>query len=152
MKESDFVKVFAESAQAIYGDKLVVKTHQSLLYELLLDTSLEFWPKNAKNPKRGYSAFETDLCIYEKMNGIEFPRIAIEFKTEVTTHDVITYSAKAGKHKTIYPGLRYGLIASEINSVPDRFFIHNENIDFFIAAKNYKETKTIGAIDNQTYQ
>jgi hypothetical protein len=138
MKESSFVNVFAESAHAIYGNKLVVKRRQSLLYELLLDTALELYPKTPKDPKRGYSAFQTDLCIYEKRGEIEFPRIVIEFKTKITTHDVITYSAKAGKHKAIYPGLRYGLLASEIDSIPDRFFIHNENIDFFIAAKQYK--------------
>jgi len=30
------------------------------------------------------------------------------------------------------------LLASELESIPKRFFIHNENLDFFIAAKNYK--------------
>ena len=34
--------------------------------------------------------------------------------------------------------LRYGLLASELDSIPNRFFIHNENLDFVIAAKNYK--------------
>ena len=31
------------------------------------------------------------------------------------THDVLTYSAKALKHKEIYPCLRYGLVSARAN-------------------------------------
>jgi hypothetical protein len=48
----------------------------------------------------------------------------------VTTHDVLTYSAKARKHKQVYPYLRYGLVASEETTVPGRVFTHNESLDF----------------------
>jgi hypothetical protein len=141
MKESAFVKLFEEVAIQVLGERLIVKKGACLLYELLLDQKLEVSCKNLKDPKRGYSAFQTDISIYERKGEIDFPRIVIECKTKITTHDIITYSAKAGKHKSIYPGLRYGLIASEIDSIPDRFFIHNENIDFFIAAKKYKDNQ-----------
>src|SRR5207245_7440649 len=92
---------------------------------------------DTERPARGSSAFQTDICIFEIRDGIKFPRIAIEFKTKITTHDILTYSAKAGKHKKVYPCLRYGLLASESASIPGRFFVHNENLDFFIAAQKY---------------
>ena len=34
---------------------------------------------------------------------MEIPRVVMEFKPRITTHDVIIYSAKARKHKQIYP-------------------------------------------------
>ncbi len=50
--------------------------------------------------------------------------MVFEFKTSLTTHDVLTYSTKARRHKQIYPYLRYGLLVSTETSVPRRFFIH----------------------------
>jgi hypothetical protein len=58
--------------------------------------------------------------------------VVLEFKTSMTTHDILTYSTKAEKHKTIYPYLRYGLVASQNAHIPGRFFTHNEGIDFCI--------------------
>ena len=61
-----------------------------------------------REPKRGDSAFQTDLCIFEeKSPELLLPRIVLEFKTTLTTHDVLTYSMKAERHKAIYPYLRY---------------------------------------------
>lgn len=143
MKESPFVKIFEEAAKTTFADRLVVKQGSALLYELLLDQNLQPSVNDTTKPKRGYSAFQTDICIYELRGNIEYPRVVIEFKTKITSHDIITYSAKAGKHKQIYPGLRYGLLASELDIIPDRFFVHNENIDFFIAANKYKENESL---------
>jgi hypothetical protein len=61
------------------------------------------------------------------------PRVVLEFKKSITTHDVLTYSAKARKHKQVYPYLRYGLVASADRAIPRRFFTHNEALDFFLA-------------------
>lgn len=141
MKESAFVNIFHQAANAIFTDDIKVSTKCNLLYELYLDEKLNISTLDLKKPKRGQSAFQTDICVYEKLDGLLIPRIAIEFKTKITTHDILTYSAKAGKHKNIYPSLRYGLIASDIDHIPPRFFIHNEHIDFFIAAKKYKAGK-----------
>lgn len=139
MKESNFLEIFKTAAKQVLENNCVVTTKANLLYELFVNRKLEFCPATPTKPSRGNSAFQTDLCVFEKINEIEFPRVVIEFKTKVTTHDIITYSWKAGKHKSIYPSLRYGILASEINRIPNRFFIHNENIDFFIAASKYKE-------------
>lgn len=143
MKESPFVKIFEEAASGIFNGKLVVKKGANLFYELTLNRELKLSVVDTQNPKRGSSAFQTDICVFEKINETEFPRIVIEFKTNITSHDIITYSSKAGKHKKIYPGLRYGLLASEIDIIPDRFFIHNENLDFFIAAGQYKKPELL---------
>jgi len=143
MKESAFVSVFEAVASEVLGKNAKVRRGENLFYQLFLDRS---WTLEVKNttPKRGSSAFQTDICIFEELpNGVEFPRVVIEFKTTITSHDILTYSAKAGKHKKIYPCLRYGLLASELESIPGRFFIHNENLDFFIAAKKYKSEAEI---------
>jgi hypothetical protein len=146
MQESAFVGIFEEAAKAALGKSAVVKRGISLFYALSLDRRLELSTPNTKKPRRGAAAFQTDICIFEALDGIDFPRIVIEFKESVTTHDILTYSAKAGKHKQIYPCLRYGLLASAVRSIPGRFFTHNENLDFFIAAQEYREPKKIRAL------
>ncbi len=146
MNESTFVAIFEDAAKAALGSRAIVKRGESLYYSLSLDRKLALSTPDTRNPKRGSSAFETDICICEQIADIDFPRVVIEFKEKVTTHDILTYSAKAGKHKQIYPCLRYGLLASEISSIPGRFFTHNENLDFFIAAKEYKEPKRVRAL------
>jgi hypothetical protein len=52
---------------------------------------------------------------------------------------VLTYSAKARKHKQVYPYLRYGIVVAEVSYVPRRFFIHNEALDFFVALKEKQQ-------------
>jgi len=142
MKESPFVKIFRDTAEEIQQD-LIVEQGANLFYQLQLNKELDLSVSDLKNPKRGNSAFQTDICLFEQIGDIKLPRIVIEFKTNISTHDILTYSAKAGKHKNIYPFLRYGLFASEINSIPSRFFIHNEHLDFFIAGKDYKNKEKL---------
>lgn len=143
MKESPFVLFFENATSKMLKKKFVIEKGANLLYELTLNRELKLSIKDTKNPKRGNAAFQTDICIFEKIHGLEIPRVVIEFKSGISTHDVITYSAKAGKHKKIYPGLRYGMIDDKHSAIPKRFFIHNENLDFFIAAKNYKKGRNL---------
>ena len=143
MQESTFVGIFEEAAKVALGKSAVIKRKVSLYYSLSLDRRLELSTPDTGNPKRGAAAFETDICISETLDGIDFPRIVIEFKESVTTHDILTYSAKAGKHKQIYPCLRYGLLSSALSSIPGRFFTHNESLDFFIAAKEYRKGEQV---------
>jgi len=109
-----------------------------LLYELKVSDMLEVMqPAQVKKPKRGSSAFETDLCVFEEVSEeVHIPRVVIEFKTGITTHDILTYSAKAERHKRIYPYLRYGMLASSEKTIPGRAFTHNESLDFFFAVKD----------------
>ncbi|MGJ4961585.1 hypothetical protein [Bradyrhizobium sp. HKCCYLRH3061] len=136
-QESEFVAIALAAAERILSSPLVVKRGQPLLYEVLVDNNLKL-TVDPTHPIRGESAFQTDLCILEKKQEIEVPRVVLEFKTRITTHDVLTYSAKARKHKQVYPYLRYGIVASEELQVPRRFFIHNDALDFFAALKNIR--------------
>jgi hypothetical protein len=108
-----------------------------LLYAIQLsaDLSVEVDPRN---PVRGQSAFETDLSIFERRENAATPRVVAEFKTNLTTHDVITYSAKARKHKQVYPYLRYGLVM-EGTCIPGRAFTHNEALDFMFCLDGRQE-------------
>jgi hypothetical protein len=83
------------------------------------------------------AAFETDLCVIE-IEG-QYPRVVMEFKTSITTHDILVYSSKAKKHKQIYPLLRYGLVIERDRNIPERFFTHNEALDFCVALGDVKD-------------
>jgi hypothetical protein len=139
-EESPFVDVALRVAKRILKHPLVVQRGAPLLYEVKVNTNLEVMePERIRKPSRGSSAFQTDLCIFDESRpGVLIPRVVMEFKTKITTHDVLTYSAKAGKHKTIYPYLRYGIVASSERAVPGRVFTHNENLDFFASVHGLK--------------
>jgi len=128
--ESAFVEVAREVAERILPSPLLVKRGAALLYQVTVDNQLSI-TVNVKQPTRGSSAFQTDLCIFEKKSEeVTIPRVVLEFKTRISTHDVLTYSAKATKHKQVYPYLRYGIVASDETAVPGRLFTHNESLDF----------------------
>jgi hypothetical protein len=113
------------------GQPLEVRRGAVLLYQVTVDNRLRVMERDRiQSPRRGDSAFQTDLCVFERVEDVLLPRVVLEFKTSMTTHDVLTYSTKAEKHKTIYPYLRYGLVASQDAHIPRRFFTHNEGIDF----------------------
>jgi hypothetical protein len=136
-KESEFVDLALAAARAVLQPPLSIKRGAALLYEITVDDNLSL-TVDPKRPVRGDSAFQTDLCVFKaKSADVEVPRVVLEFKTSITTHDVITYSAKARKHKQVYPYLRYGLVASQESTIPRRFFVHNESLDLFAAVKDY---------------
>ena len=139
--ESTFVGVALRVAKTILHPPLTVDRGQPLLYELKVSDALEVMqPAQIKQPRRGSSAFETDFCVFEEVDGgVRIPRVVIEFKTGIGTHDVLTYSAKAERHKRIYPYLRYGMLASSEKAVPGRAFTHNESLDFLFAAGGLSE-------------
>ncbi len=128
--ESEFVEVAKKVAETILPSPLFVQRGAALLYQVTVDNQLS--PTvNVKHPVRGNSAFQTDLCVFEKKSeDVSIPRVVMEFKTRISTHDVLTYSAKATKHKQVYPYLRYGIVASAETAVPGRLFTHNESLDF----------------------
>jgi hypothetical protein len=75
--------------------------------------------------------YETDLLIYDSRENEDWiPRVVIEFKMGVTTHDALTYSAKAATHKRIHPHLRYGILIGGEPSVPGRLMQHGAYFDF----------------------
>jgi len=141
MKEDKFVEEALAAAQEILAPPLVITRHAPLLYQVTVNNRLDV-TVDPRRLSRGHSAFQTDLCVFEDIDtDIRIPRVVMEFKAGVSTHDVITYSAKARKHKQVYPYLRYGLVIANETTVPGRFFTHNEGLDFCVAAAAYKTNR-----------
>jgi len=136
MHEDEYVEQITQLVKDALPKQYVPVQKANLYYQVVADNNLNI-PADLKHPKRGDSAFQTDLCIFLKKNDILLPKIVIEFKRDITTHDVITYSNKAKRHKQIYPYLRYGLLSYGLSVIPKRFFIHNEGLDFYLATKEY---------------
>jgi hypothetical protein len=142
MAEDPFVRIALSAISASLSTPLSVEQGAPLLYEVRVDNNLKI-TVDPRSPTRGQSAFETDLCVFEhKSDEVRIPRVVLEFKASVTTHDIITYSSKARRHKFIYPYLRYGLVASKVKSVPRKYFVHNEGLDFMLAVGGL--TKKLG--------
>jgi hypothetical protein len=137
MTESQFVSRVKNLARRVLPRGFEIRPGEPLWYEITVDNRLELTAKPLEKPRQGHGAFQTDLCVFELVQGrekqIEIPRVVLECKLGLSTHDVLTYSAKARRHKQIYPYLRYGLLLASPESVPRRFFLHNESLDFFVA-------------------
>jgi hypothetical protein len=77
------------------------------------------------------------LLIFDILeNSHWMPRIIAEGKLRaVTTHDALTYSAKAATHKHVHPYLRYGILLGEREhyAIPVRLVKHGAYFDFMIA-------------------
>ena len=134
MNESKFKQILERKIQGELGNNgYEVKRDENLIYKVVINENLQFEPKAPNNPRRGGYAFQTDLLI-KKDN--KLPLVVIETKFGgFSTHDVLTYSSKAQKHKEIYPYLRYGLVVGGINVIQNRFFTHNIGFDFAFALK-----------------
>ena len=141
MKEDPFVVTAMSAAAEVIALPLSIQRGAALLYQVTVDNKLQI-KINPKKPMRGQSAFQTDLCVFEQIDAeTKIPRVVLEFKPSLTTHDVLIYSAKARKHKQIYPYLRYGLVIGSEAKVPGKFFTHNEALDFCVAASSYKANR-----------
>jgi len=139
--EDTFIATALDAAKEVLGHPLTIQQGANLLYQVTVDNHLEL-KVDPKHPKRGQSAFQTDLCVLEVIKeDVRIPRVVLEFKKTFSTHDVLTYSAKARKHKQVYPYLRYGLVIGSESTVPGRFFTHNESLDFCVAAATYKANR-----------
>jgi len=115
-----------------------VKRNENLIYKVVVNENMQFNPKDPKKPKRGNLSFQTDLMI--KKNNL--PLVVIETKFGgFSTHDVLTYSTKALKHKEIYPYLRYGFVVGGVKIIQNRFFTHNLGFDFAIAIEDVNNLK-----------
>ncbi|MSS69905.1 MAG: hypothetical protein EXS64_00290 [Candidatus Latescibacteria bacterium] len=141
MKEDQFVLEAMAAAEEVLKSPLVVRRGVALLYQITINNRLEL-TIDPKKPVRGQSAFQTDLCVFEGIApNLEIPRVVMEFKDAISTHDVLTYSAKARKHKQVYPYLRYGIVIGKETHVPGRVFTHNEALDFCVAAASFKQKR-----------
>ena len=133
--EEDFVKRLCRTTQRIV-EPLEVAIGAPLLYEVTVNSDCDI-TVDPGAPKRGQSAFQTDIAVFEALaNGRRKPRVVIECKLKMTTHDILTYSSKAQRHKRIYRYLRYGMVIANENAIPRRFFTHNDAIDFCVCANS----------------
>lgn len=86
--------------------------------------------------------YETDILISDiSTDGSWIPRVIIECKLKkVTTHDALTYSAKASSHRAVHPYLRYGFLAGgrADYALPARLIRHGQQFDFMISWKEMK--------------
>lgn len=86
--------------------------------------------------------YETDILISDVFDdGRWIPRVIVECKMEsVTTHDALTYSAKASSHRGVHPYLRYGFLAGgrADYALPARLIRHGQQFDFMISWKSMK--------------
>ena len=110
-----------------------VESGKSILYKIEVDALGKVSHGSVDSPVRGQYAFQTDILITKA----SLPLVVIELKSgSFTTHDVITYSWKAQRHKQVYPYLRYGFVVVGLNALGRRFVTHNEGFDFAMALPN----------------
>ena len=113
----------------------LVEAHSNLLYRFVVDSSGKTDPEDYLNPTRGQGAFQADIVVRDQKHKV--PLVVIELKSGgFSTHDVLTYSTKAIKHKEIYPYLRYGFLVTDRKFIRDKFFVHNVGFDFALAVAN----------------
>ena len=88
------------------------------------------------------TSYATDILVKEiRADGTWMPRVVVETKLKISTHDALTYSSKAETHKQVHPYLRYGiLIAGAEAAVPVRLFRHGAHFDFMVMWKNQTPT------------
>jgi hypothetical protein len=101
-----------------------------------LTYACEIMSYDANNePKTKQAGYETDLLVYDShSDGNWIPRVVIECKIGgVTTHDALTYSAKASTHKHVHPYLRYGILVGDLGGpLPGRLIRHGAYFDFMM--------------------
>lgn len=107
-----------------------VQQGANLLYRIEIDGSGKVSNRGDSTPRRGRYAFQTDVLVSKA--GIHL--VVVELKSgSFSTHDVITYSWKAQRHKQVYPYLRYGFAVVGLEALGRRFVTHNEGFDFAVA-------------------
>ena len=133
MRENDWTAMIGGKLEAELPD-LLVESLRRIPYSQEIESYSEDWQPNYLNHMR----FETDMVVYEKVDSVDKPRVIIEAKLDrITTHDAITYSYKAEKHKAITPYVRYGIMIGEREHypLPGRLFRHGTNFDFMFSFK-----------------
>ena len=103
--------------------------------------------ESRKKPKN--RSYETDVLIYDvEDDDSKIPLVIIECKiTAVSTHDLLTYGAKAESHRTIFPYLRYGMVIGEFApkgaSIQYKMLIHGRSFDFITVMMKKDEQSQI---------
>jgi hypothetical protein len=138
----------SEHAIAVYVRSILAsalsndyQVHQgaNLLYRIEIDGTGKISNDGEGAPRRGQYAFQTDILVSKG----DIPLVVIELKSgSFSTHDVITYSFKAQRHKQVYPYLRYGFAVVGVEALGRRFITHNEGFDFAAAVPDLSGIET----------
>ena len=101
---------------------------------------LEYEDDDPINPKT--IKYQTDILVSEYISQSRWiPRVIVECKINaITTHDAITYSAKASTHKNVHPYIRYGILIGNRKggNLPGRLIRHGANFDFMASWSGYE--------------
>lgn len=109
LSERELAEKIRDILDAELSSRYAVCIGKSILYKIEVDSLGNMTPQSLTIPMRGKYAFQTDILVEKRETSV--PLVVVELKSgSFTTHDVITYSAKAMQHKGIYPYLRYGLL------------------------------------------
>lgn len=143
MTESDWVELMAKRLRAatpFRSGHLKVMTGHRLAY----GHEISGYGRDGL-PITRMTFFETDLAIVEQTrDGNSWPRVVVEAKIKsVSTHDAITYSAKAGAHRSVYPYLRYGIMLGKRGHfpLPWRLYSHGAMFDFMISFRAFRPSE-----------
>lgn len=138
MRENEWTRNICEWLQKEdLGENIFVDVFKKIPYAFEIKSFSEDWEVNEPDE----TFFETDMIVYEKVDGKIIPRVIIESKVEsVTTHDAITYSHKASYHKNVIPFVRYGIMCGNRDTypLPGRLFRHGTNFDFLFSFVGYE--------------
>lgn len=156
MTEKQFTGLIKAELEKNRPSGYEVTSSESVIYKLFVDSEGQVQPKTVQEAKRGKLAFQTDLMIKKVlkiMTGEGIPLVVIEVKFgRFTTHDILTYSAKATRHKEIYPYLRYGLVVGGVKKIDRRFFTHNTGFDFAVAVEKLENLSEVAKIIKEQLQ
>jgi hypothetical protein len=137
------IKPALEEGLAHEGIKVAV--HHKLPYTLhVASYKSEPGQLAVANPVPQARSYQTDFLIAEQLEGGVgwVPRVVVEFKFQkVTTHDALTYSAKAATHKSVHPYLRYGIVIGGFDgTLPKRLLRHGHHFDFMVTVPSVNLT------------
>ncbi len=149
--ECDFQKALYDEIKGSFAPH-VVETGRNLLYSVVVDGQSGTYrpapddldesgvPKLGRKPE--FSAFQTDIMVTSEGRG---PRVVLELKWNsgepggtgrgLNTDGILAYSAKAHRHKLVYPYLRYGVVVGNNDRIGEKFFAHAGAFDFAVTIR-----------------
>lgn len=130
VREREWVRRVAARLQqelpSLDGTQLIAVDGRKLFYT----NEVEAYSTDGHGRSRS-SSYETDLLVADVEDDCWIPRLVVECKLgRVTTHDALSYSAKAFTHKHVHPYLRYGFLAGALPHLPTRLIKHGAHFDF----------------------
>lgn len=147
MTELEWVEILKVEIEAALSQRqIIVETGFRLPYAFYISS---YDGASFDTPKTIRHKYQKDLLVAERVRKSKdwVPRVVIECKLRtVTTHDALTYSAKAATHKNVHPYLRYGIIVGHHPGPVQRLLLrHGHQFDFM----QMLEREKTGAADRE---